>query len=52
MRKNTFRIIAIVALIVAILGLLSYVGGMRPVNLGAFIFPMIISGVFFWLYKK
>lgn len=52
MRKNTFRIIAIVALIVAIFGLLSYVGSMRPVNLGAFIFPMIISGVFFWLYKK
>ena len=28
------------------------VGGIKPVNIGAAVFPLLVSGIFFWLYKK
>ncbi len=52
MNKKTCKIIAIIALVISIIGLLSFIGGIRPVNIGAFIFPLLISGIFFWMYKK
>lgn len=52
MSKNTCKILAIIALIVSVVGLVSFLGGIKAVNIGAFIFPLIISGIFFWLYKK
>ncbi|MBQ3108491.1 MAG: hypothetical protein IJC67_02645 [Clostridia bacterium] len=52
MSKKTCKIIAIIALIVSAIGLVSFVGGIRPVNIGAFVFPLLIGGVFFGLYKK
>ena len=50
--KGTYRTIAISALVIAMLGLVSFVGGIRPVNIGVLVFPLMVSGVFFWLYKK
>ena len=52
MNKGTYRTIAISALVIAMLGLVSFVGGIRPVNIGVLVFPLMVSGVFFWLYKK
>ena len=52
MNKKTYKTIAIIALVVSIIGLVSFVGGIKPVNIGAFVFPLLVSGIFFWLYKK
>lgn len=52
MNKKTYKTIAIIALVVSIIGLVSFVEGIKPVNIGAFVFPLLVSGIFFWLYKK
>ena len=52
MNKKTYKTIAIIALVVSIIGLVSFVGGIKPVNIGAIDFPLLDSGIFFWLYKK
>ena len=52
MNKKTYKTIAIIALVVSIIGLVSLVGGIKSVNIGAFVFPLLVSGIFFWLYKK
>ena len=52
MNKKTYKTIAIIALVVSIIGLVSFVGGIKPVTIGAFVFPLLVSGIFFWLYKK
>ena len=52
MNKKTYKTIAIIALVVSIIGLVSFVGGIKPVHIGAFVFPLLVSGIFFWLYKK
>ena len=52
MNKKTYKTIAIIALVVSIIGLVSFVGGIKPVNIGVFVFPLLVSGIFFWLYKK
>ena len=52
MSRKTYKIIAIISLVISIIGLLSYIGGIKPVNIGAFVFPLLISGIFFRLYKK
>lgn len=52
MNKKTYKTIAIIALVVSIIGLVSFVGGIKLVNIGAFVFPLLVSGIFFWLYKK
>lgn len=52
MNKKTYKTIAIIALVVSVIGFVSFVGGMKPVNIGAFIFPLLVGGIFFWLYKK
>lgn len=52
MNKKTYKTIAIIALVVSIIGLVSFVGGIKSVNIGAFVFPLLVSGIFFWLYKK
>lgn len=51
MNKKIHKTIAIIALTVSIIGLISFLGGVRSVNIGAFIFPLFISGIFLWLYK-
>lgn len=52
MNKKTYKIISIIALTISIFGLASFIGGVKPVNIGAFVFPLLVSGVFFWLHKK
>lgn len=52
MNKKNYKTIAIIASVVSVIGLASFIGGSKPVNIGAFVFPLLISGVFFWLYKK
>lgn len=52
MSRKTCKSIAIVAAVVAAIGLVSFVGGIRPVNVGVFVFPTIIAAWAFWLYKK
>lgn len=51
MNKKTCKIISIIFCVIAVIGLVSFVGGIRSVNLGAFIFPAIISAGAFWAYK-
>lgn len=50
--KKTYKAIAIIALVVSIIGLVSFAGGIKPVNIGAVVFPLFVSAIFFWLYKK
>ena len=52
MSRKTHKIIAIIALVISIIGLVSFIGGIKPVNIGTFVFPFVISCIFFWLYKK
>ena len=52
MNKKTYRIIAIITLDISGIGLLSFIGGIKPVNIGAFVFPLLVSGIFFWLYGR
>ena len=52
MKKNTYKTAAIVALIISVIGLVSYIGGLKPVNIGIFVFPLLISGTCFSLHKK
>ena len=52
MSRKTLKIIAVIALVISIIGLVSFIGGIKPVNMGSFVFPLLISGIFFWLYKK
>lgn len=52
MNRELCRTIAIIALVVAVIGLLAFVGGVRPVNIGAFVFPLLVSGVFYWLSAR
>ena len=52
MNNKTYKIIAVIALAVSIIGLVSFVGGIKSVNIGAFVFPLLVSAIFFRLYKK
>ena len=47
MSKKTYRILAIVWTLIAVIGLLAYVGGIRRVNIGAFVFPLSLA-ITFW----
>lgn len=52
MNKKTYKIISIVATAIAVIGLLSFVGGIRPVNIWAFLFPAVIAIWAFGKYRK
>lgn len=52
MTKQACKIFAIVFSIIAVLGLLSFFGGIRSVNFGVFVFPLILAIIFFILFKK
>ena len=43
---------AIVFAVIALIGLVSFIGGQRGVNAGVFILPGIVSAVLFYLYAK
>lgn len=36
----------------SLLGLASFLGGTKPVNIGAFVFPLLLAAAAFILYKK
>ncbi len=52
MRKKTCFVIFIISAVVAVIGLLSFLGGLKPVNIGAFLFPAVVSISMFCMYKK
>lgn len=52
MTAKTCKNIAIIAAVVAVIGLVSFICGTRNVNLGSFIFPAIIAVWAFWGYRR
>lgn len=52
MKKGALKTVAIIAGAVAVIGLLSYIGGIRSVNAGAFVFPALIAALALVAYKK
>ena len=36
----------------SLLGLASFLSGIKPVNIGAFVFPLLLAAAAFILYKK
>ena len=36
----------------SLLGLASFLGGIKPVNIGAFVFPLLLAAAAFIRYKK
>ena len=36
----------------SLLGLTSFLDGIKPVNIGAFVFPLLLAATAFILYKK
>ena len=36
----------------SLLGLASFLGGIKPVNIGAFVFPLLLAAAAFIHYKK
>ena len=52
MRAKTYRIIMYIALLIAALGLISFIGGTKAVNIGAFVFPALVAIWAFYNYRK
>lgn len=52
MSNKTYKIIMVIALIVSAIGLISFIGGIKPVNIGAFIFPALIAIWAFYNYQR
>ncbi len=47
-----YRILALLCLVVACLGLAAFFGGMRSVKAGVFVFPLLLAFLFWYLYRK
>lgn len=47
-----YRFFAILFLVLGCLGLAAFFGGMRSVNAGVFVFPFLLSLLFWMLYRK
>lgn len=47
-----YRILALLCLVMACLGLAAFFGGMRSVNAGVFVFPLLLAFLFWYLYRK
>ena len=52
MRAKAYRMIMYIASVIAALGLISFIGGVKPVNIGAFVFPALIAIWAFYNYRK
>ena len=50
--KKIYKTITIIATVVALIGLISFVGGIKPVNIGAFVFPAAIALWAFCKYRR
>lgn len=51
MHLRTYKILAI-TMGTPVIGLVTFLGGMRSVNIGAFVFPLPLSTFFFPQHKK
>ena len=52
MHLRTYKILAIITMGTPAIGLVTFLGGMRSVNIGAFVFPLLLSTFFFPQHKK
>lgn len=52
MRAKAYRIIMYIASLIAALGLISFIGGIKAVNIGAFVFPALVAIWAFYNYRK
>lgn len=52
MRAKAYRIIMYIASLIAALGLISFIGGIKAVNTGAFVFPALVAIRAFYNYRK
>ncbi len=52
MSKKTYRIITIVATVVAVIGAAAYYGGIKEVNIGVVLCPAIIALCSLYKYRK
>ncbi len=52
MIKKTYLYLAVFAAFVAVYGLISFLGGTRGTNIGAFFFPLLLAALFGWLYYR
>ncbi len=43
MNVKTYKIIMYIVSLIAVLGLVSFLEGIKPVNIGAFVFPALIA---------
>ena len=49
---KAYKIFAIIFSVIALIGLIRFVGKMTPVNAGCFIFPAIVAILFAFVYLK
>ncbi len=49
---KAYMIFAIIFSVIALIGLIRFVGKMTPVNAGVFIFPAIVAGIFTAVYLR
>ena len=52
MTRTAYKVLAIIFAVIAVIGLISFIGGVRAVNIGAFVFPLILAIVSFVLYRR
>lgn len=52
MRAKIYRVIMYIALLIAVLGFISFIGGIRAVNIGAFVFPALVAIWAFYNNRK
>lgn len=52
MTKKTCKGCAIACLLISLLGLVSFLGGIKPVNIGAFVFPLLLAASAFIFIKR
>ena len=49
---RVYKIFAIIFSVIALIGLIRFVGKMTPVNAGSFIFPAIVAILFAFVYLR
>lgn len=49
---KAYKIFSIIFSVVALIGLIRFVGKITPVNAGAFIFPAIVAVLFAFVYLR
>ncbi len=52
MSGKTYLVISILFAVISLIGLVSLIGGIRIVNVGAFVFPLLIAIFAFLKYRN